>query len=182
MKKIVLVLSVFMGVLVWADSVPKNSIYQVRSSWKDQNNQSVSLKDYSGKKTLIGMIYSMCPHACPMTISKMQEIEREIAKYEKKNYRIILASFDPERDTPARLKEYMAGRKLDEKQWTFLSASKDSVARELAVALGISYKKLDDGEFSHSNIITLLDEKGVVLSKIESLSAKPDPIINSLKK
>lgn len=180
MKYLILMLLAFN--LSWASSVPKNSIYQVSSTWKDQNNKDVQLKSFAGQKIIVGMVYTKCPHACPMTISKIQEIEREVSKNTKENFKIVLASFDPKRDTPTHLKEYMKSRKLDESRWIFLSAPNDSTARELAVVLGINYKELEDGEFSHSNVISLLDANGVRVAKIESLSAKPDPIVQSFKK
>ena len=168
--------------LCWADAIPKNSIYQIKSGWKDQNNQSIQLKNFSGQKVIIGMVYTKCPHACPMTISKIQEIEREVNKISKDKYKIVLASFDPKGDTPEHLKNYMKSRKLNEEQWTFLSAPNDMTARELAIVLGINYKQLEDGEFSHSNVISVLDASGVRVAKIEGLSAKVDPIVESFKK
>ena len=166
---------------VFADSLPKNSIYHISSTWKDQNSNSRKLNSFAGEKVIIGMVYTSCPHACPMTISKINKIEKAIAKLGVKKYQMVLASFDPKRDTPAHMKGYMKKRKLSESRWTFLSAPNDSVSRELAVALGINYKPLDDGEFTHSNVISVLDEKGVVKAKIESLSASIEPIVKAFK-
>lgn len=180
MKYFILVSLMFS--MSWAESIPKNSIYHSKSEWKDQNSKSVKLKDFAGQKVIIGMVYTKCPHACPMTISKIQEIEKEVNKVSKEKFKIVLASFDAKRDTPSHLKEYMKNRKIDESRWTFLSAPKESTARELAVILGISYKELEDGEFSHSNVISLLDANGVRVAKVESLNAKPDAIVQPFKK
>ncbi len=180
MKFIVSGLVLFYCVMSFAN-FPKDSIYHLNSNWKDQNNKAVSLKEFAGKKVIIGMVYTKCPHACPMTISKIKEIERKIEKANKGKYRIVLASFDPKRDTPEHLKKYMKSRSLSESEWTFLSAGSDLVARELAVVLGISFKELEDGEFSHSNVISVLNEQGVRIAKIESLSADIEPIVKAFK-
>ena len=128
------------------------------------------------------MIYSTCPHACPMTISKVKEIESSIDKVSKEGYKIVLASFDPKRDTPEKLKKYRQTRNLDPNRWMFLSAPNDGTARELAVVLGISYKQLEDGEFSHSNVISLLDKQGVIKAKVESLSGNNSPLVEAFGK
>lgn len=164
-----------------AEKWPSDSIYQIQSSWKNQNGEEVKLKSFAGEKIIIGMVYTKCPNACPMTIAKIKEIERAL-KDSKTQFKVVLASFDPEEDTPKHLKKYMQKSKLDEKKWVFLSAPNDATARELAVVLGINYKPIVGGDFSHSNILTVLDKKGTPLQKIESLSADVDPLVKALKK
>jgi protein SCO1/2 len=165
----------------FSGDLPKNSIYNLKSVWKDQNNSSVQLKDFAGTKVIIGMVYTKCPHACPLTISKIKDIEKQVDGLTKEKYKIVLASFDSKRDTPEQLKKFIKSRSLDESRWIFLSPENETIARELAVVLGVNFKELEDGEFSHSNVITALDEKGVRLSKIESLSAEIKPIVESFK-
>lgn len=148
-----------------------SSIYGLKTVWKDQNNQDKILKDFSGKPALVSMVYTACAHTCPMTISKLEQIKKSLEKAGLKDFRIVLASFDDVKDTPAHLKEYMQRRNLGESQWTFLSPKSQKEAREMSVVLGISFKKLAEGEYSHSNVITLLDKNGVPIAKIDNLSA-----------
>lgn len=156
------------------------SIYQVSSVWKNQNSQDVQLKSFLGQPVFIGMVYTGCQHSCPLVISKFQSIEKKIPAKLQKDVKFVLVSFDTKGDRPTQLKSFMTGRKLDESRWTFLSADKDTTVRELAVVLGISYKSLGDGEFSHSNVIALLNRDGAVVSRIESLSADVTPLIEKL--
>ena len=58
----------------------------------------------------------------------------------------------------------------------------DADARELAVALGISYRPVGKSDYSHSNVISLLDENGVVVAKIDSLSASTEVFVEAVKK
>ncbi len=148
-----------------------SSLYGLKTVWKDQNGQDKILKDFSGKPTLVSMVYTACAHTCPMTISKLEQIKKGLEKSGLKDFRIVLASFDDVKDTPAHLKEYMKLRKLEESQWTFLSPRSQKEAREMSVILGISFKKLSEGEYSHSNVITLLDKDGVPIAKIDNLAA-----------
>ena len=148
-----------------------SSIYGLKTSWTDQNGISRVLKDFSGGPVIISMVYTSCAHTCPMTISKIEQIKKNLEKSGLKDLKIVLASFDDVSDSPTNLKAYMQKRKLNDSQWTFLSPKSQKEAREMSVVLGISFKQLADGEYSHSNVITLLDKTGVPVAKIDSLSA-----------
>lgn len=51
----------------------------------------------------------------------------------------------------------------DPARWTFASAS-ETDARKIAALLGFRYRKLPDGSFDHSLLITLLDGQGQVVA------------------
>lgn len=176
MRKIFAVVLVLFGFnSAWGESA---SLFELTSVWRDQENKEFQLQSLKGKKVIIGMIYTGCPHACPMTISKIIEIERGIKK--GVDYRIVLASFDVKNDKPEKLKKQITLRNLNPQRWTLLSAAKDAQARELALVLGISYKDLGDGDFSHSNVLSLLDENGTIVEKLESLSADSEKFIEAI--
>ncbi len=158
---------------------PEQSIYHLTATWKTQDGVATKVGLKQGSLVLIGMIYSGCPHACPMTITKLQRIEKDLESRGVKSFQVILASIDVKKDTPKQLKKYMRSRSLDENRWTFLSPTKESHVRELAAVLGISYRALPGGEYAHSNIMTLLDSSGVPIAKIENLSSDHAPIVEA---
>ncbi|MBL7543154.1 MAG: SCO family protein [Bdellovibrionaceae bacterium] len=184
MNKLVFLVMMLFGIFLRADEakLPEDSIYNIKSNWSNQNGDAITLDSLRGQNVIMTMVYTGCAHACPMTIAKVQEIEKALVQADIKNYKLVLASFDSVKDTPRVLKDYMKKRKISEDHWVFLSTAKDSVARELAVSLGISYKAIGDGDFSHSNVISYLDSRGVVKSKIESLTADITPLVASVKK
>lgn len=147
------------------------SLYEYQSDWQDQSGHTIKLDHFKNDFVVITMVYTGCAHACPMTISKIKEIENYLKQEKIENYHMVLASFDVKNDTPEHLKQYMEERKLDSKHWSFLSTKKETVARELSVILGIAYKDLGNNDFSHSNMLTLLDPKGVVIHKVDNLNA-----------
>lgn len=158
------------------------SLFELQTVWKNQNNEDIVLSDFKGSPTLVTMMYTSCIHTCPMIVSKLEDINKQLKKAKLPQVKVVMASFDEKADTPPALKAYMKRRKLSEKNWTLLSPTSANTARELSVLLGVSYKKLDDKDFSHSNVITLLDEEGVVIAKIESLAADNKVFIDALKK
>lgn len=159
--------------------LPEDSVYLLDSTWLNQDASEVKLSDFQGKTTVITMTYMSCPHACPMILAKVKKIKAGFDKKGIKNYHLVFASFDPKVDKPKVLKTFMNKRNVNSREWTFLTAKNPESVRELAAVLGINFKDLGDGNFSHSNIISLLNDKGQIVKKVESLSANEDPLIEA---
>jgi protein SCO1/2 len=156
----------------------KDSIFVVKTQWMNQNSKSVIFSDFSGEKFILGMVYTSCGRSCPLTVSKIQEL---IRKSGQKNIKVVLASFDSQRDTPDHLLSYMKSRKLDDKIWTMITASDDQKVRELANILGINYKRDSDGEFTHSNVLTLIGSSGEILKTLEGFESNSDDFVKLMK-
>jgi protein SCO1 len=174
--------SILLVVFLAAQNIFAQSLYDLKTNWRDIENKKTDVSVAAGSYVLIAMVYTSCAHACPMTISKIKKIEEEFSKDNFTELKIVLASFDVKNDRPEKLKKYQTERKLKPDQWKFLSAETDDDARKLAVTLGISYKDIGDGDFSHSNSITLLDPSGSVLASINSLNADTAPLLTALQK
>lgn len=183
MNKINLIknLSIILIFFVTMQNAFADSLYDLKTNWRDTENNKTDVSIAKGSYTIIAMVYTGCAHACPMTISKIKEIEKDFSKAKFTDLKIVLASFDVKNDRPAKLKKYQTERKLNPDQWKFLSAETEDDARKLAVTLGISYKDIGDGDFSHSNLITLLDPNGKIVASINSLNASTEPLIDGLK-
>jgi protein SCO1/2 len=151
-----------------APAVPGDSLYQLATPLTDQSGKPAKLDLHSGQPVLVTMFYGSCPHVCPMLVSTIQRYERELPETSRGRLRVLMVSLDPERDTPARLTEVAQRHRVDLARWTFARAAAADV-RRLAAALGIQYRQLPDGEFSHSTIITLLDGEGRIRRQTSSL-------------
>lgn len=163
---------------VYTEELHKKSMYQVMNHWITEDNEVLRHKELLGHKVILAMIFSSCPHACPVTIQKLQRIEDKLGPEE--NVRFVLASFDPVNDRPWVLKRYREKHKLDPNKWIFLSSDSDYTARQLAVALGVSYKKIGDASYTHSNQITLLDEEGIQVMQLEGLSSDTKEFVQAV--
>lgn len=147
------------GFEVFAQNVPQDSIYQLPSSWIDQDGNKRLLSSYSGKKQIISLIYTHCLHTCPTIVSTMQAIEHKLSDDEKNDVGFILVSLTPGSDTPAVMRDFAQKRQLSLNNWSLLSGSAEDV-RSLAMVLDIKYQKVADNEVNHSNLITALDKQG----------------------
>lgn len=176
-------LKLFLTIFTFAQISLAASLADIKSQWLTTEDKKVTIASTAAGSTysLIAMVYTSCAHACPLTIAKMQKILKDFKAKNVTDVQVILASFDVKGDRPDKLKKYQGDKKLDVKKWHFLAAESEADARELAVTLGISYKDLGDGDFSHSNVITLLGPGGEVLSSIDNLNADSDKLVEALQ-
>ncbi len=117
------------------------------------------LADLRGDVVVLAMVYTSCTMTCPLITNEMLAVQRALPPTIRSHVRFVLASFDPARDSVAVLRAYATKMSLDER-WLALRAPAADV-RQLAVLLGVRYRALPNGDFEHSNIITVLDADGV---------------------
>lgn len=143
------------------------SLYQLTGFWVDQHNQKVELRQLQGKWQIVAMIFTSCGYACPRIVDNMQAIENKLPPEIKKQVSFLLVSFDEKKDTPERLLGYAVNHRLDS-TWTLLHGNAAQV-RMLSMMLNVKYDLLPGGSFNHSNVITLLNEEGMVAKRFEGL-------------
>jgi len=68
----------------------------------------VSLVSLRGKVVLIYFGYTFCPDICPTSLAATADGLRQLKPDEMARVAMLFVSVDPERDTPAHLKEYVA--------------------------------------------------------------------------
>jgi len=73
----------------------------------DQNGRSRSLKEFAGKVVVLFFGYTHCPDVCPTSMAEMAEAKRLLGK-DGERLQGLFVTVDPERDTPAVLKAYIA--------------------------------------------------------------------------
>lgn len=152
------------------------SIYQLDATWTNDYGAAVKLASLQGRPQIITMFFANCAYACPLLVHQMQQVEAALTPALRDKIGFTLVSFDTERDTPAALHQYRAGRSLDAKRWTLLRGSPDDVL-DLAALLNVKFKKDAQGEFQHSNVITLLNAQGEIVFQQLGLNADPQELI-----
>ena len=144
------------------------SIFTIADTFQTQHNNNITLSSFAGKPTVVGMIFTNCGYACPRLTSDMKNIANKL-KDNKRKVNFVLISFDTERDTPAQLQKFAKQMELDS-NWILLHGS-EQVVRTLSVLLNVQFEKDADGNFSHSNLISVLDKDGILSFQKEGLEA-----------
>ena len=68
----------------------------------------VALADFRGKVVLLDFGYTYCPDICPTALAATAEAIEQLEPDERARFAALFVSVDPQRDTPARLREYTA--------------------------------------------------------------------------
>ena len=73
----------------------------------DPEGQARTLADYKGKVVVVFFGYTQCPDVCPTTMAELAEVKRQLGA-DGARVQGIFVTVDPERDTAALLKAYVA--------------------------------------------------------------------------
>ena len=73
----------------------------------DQDGKLRSLKEFQGKVVVLFFGYTQCPDVCPTTLTELAQVKKLLGPQGDK-LQAVFVTVDPERDTPAVLKAYMA--------------------------------------------------------------------------
>jgi protein SCO1/2 len=128
-------------------------------SLTDQNGQPFSDKDLKGKPFLVFFGFTHCPDVCPTTLFEISEILRNLGPAADRTAALFI-SVDPERDTPAAMKDYLANFDPHLRGLTGDAGALAAVAK----AYRVYYKKVptDGGDYTmdHTAIVYLMDKDG----------------------
>jgi protein SCO1/2 len=164
-----------------AAPLPSDSIYQLAMPLTLQDGTHTTLAALRGQPTVITMFYASCDGVCPMIAFSMRRMEAKLTAKERERAQWVMVSFDPEHDTPEALREFAATNQLDLARWR-LARPDDSSVRNLAAALGVRYRKLPNGAFSHSTEIVLLDANGVIKARTANLNQLDGEFMHAIQK
>ncbi|MDN4985642.1 SCO family protein [Bradyrhizobium arachidis] len=146
----------------------------------DQNGKAVTDKSLKGKPTLIFFGYTHCPDVCPTSLFEMSEVLRAMGKDADK-VNAVFISVDPERDTPATMKDYLSSF---DPHLEGLSGDPAETAKVIT-SYRVYAKKVPtkDGDYTmdHTALIYLMDRDGRFVSPF-NLKRSPEEAATELKR
>lgn len=154
-----------------------HSIFHLPSRWTTHRGDEIQLSNLGGRVQVLAMVYTHCQAACPRILADMRWIRARVDRGAPVGF--VLVSIDPERDTPERLAAFADESGLAGDDWLLLRGSDEDV-RELAAVLGVRYRRVSEGDFSHSNLISVLDPQGVVVHRQIGLGVDVDQTVEAI--
>jgi protein SCO1/2 len=121
------------------------------------DGKPISDADFKGEPTLLFFGYTHCPDVCPTTLFEMSEILRKLGPDKKVN--ALFVTVDPERDTPAVMKDYLSSF---DKRIVGLTGDRAPLNVMLKEYRVYSKKVPGDGDdysMDHSSIVYLMDKQ-----------------------
>jgi protein SCO1/2 len=126
---------------------------------EDQNGKPFSDRDLKGRPFLVFFGYTHCPDICPTTLFDLSEVVKALGP-DADRTGVVFITVDPERDTPAALKDYLSNFDPHLRGLTG-----DPAAVNAAIKAYRVYAKkipLKDGDYTmdHTAVVYLMDKDG----------------------
>jgi protein SCO1/2 len=160
-------------------ALPGDSVYRLNPRLTDQDGNAFELASLRGGPVLASMFYSSCEMVCPVLFETVAQTVKSLPEPARDRVRILMVSFDPERDTVAVLKD-TANKHGCDRHWSLVRGSAADV-RQIAAVLGVQYRRLASGEFNHSTSVLLLDPEGRIVKRSGSLGAVDPELVAALR-
>lgn len=147
----------------------------------NQDAQPFELASLRGKVVLVFFGYTMCPDACPTTLSKLSAAYARLTEDERARVKALYISIDPERDTPKVMKEHLTYFGVDAVGLTGSPEDTAKVARQFGAHFERSSEPTAAGYLmSHTVSIFGLDARGQTRLLID-YEANVDTVVRSIR-
>ena len=174
------VLLVILGAIIWVETRPKlqqGGTAAIGGPFRliDQDGRAVDQHILDGKWTAVFFGYTYCPDTCPATLQTLAAAADRLGP-RAKDFQVALVTVDPQRDTPAQLKQYLSNQGFPKKAWG-LTGTPAQIA-QVAKAYKVYYARNGEGDdylMDHTAVIYLMNPKGG-FSRGLSEAMKPDLI------
>lgn len=145
----------------------------------DMDGRPVDQRLLQGKWSAVFFGYTYCPDVCPATLTTLAAAQTRLGD-RAANLQTVFVSVDPERDTPAQLKSYLASPAFP-KPVLGLTGTPEQLAA-IAKAYKVYYAKNGEGPgylMDHNSAIYLMDPQGRFVRLIRP-DAAPDEMAKEL--
>ena len=133
----------------------------------DQNGKPITDQDMKGHPFLVFFGFTHCPDICPTTLFDISQVLRKLGP-DADRVGALFVTVDPERDTPAALKDYLSNFDPHLRGLTGDQASIDAVTK----AYRVYAKKvpLQGGDYTmdHTAIVYLMDKNGQFVAPFDT--------------
>ncbi|MGH9948948.1 MAG: SCO family protein [Pyrinomonadaceae bacterium] len=160
-------------------------------SLTNQDGKRISIKDFRGKALAITFIYARCPlpDYCIKMSTNFSDLANLINKDDalKEKFALLSISFDPENDTPAKLRAYglgyMGKGATDLGVWQ-LTVGNDNEVKKIADFFGLRYEidANDKTQINHSLRTAVIAPDGKVTKIFAGNEWTPAQLLNELGK
>ena len=133
----------------------------------DQDGAPVSLQSLRGKVVAVSFIYTRCPlpDYCPRVMTNLGALRDRFGDRLGKDIALLTITFDPQYDTPDKMKEYARRYGADIAGWRLLTGSREEIARVCSL-FGVEYWP-EEGMITHTLRTAVIDREGRLAATVE---------------
>lgn len=147
----------------------------------DQNGNRMSDTNFRGKYMLVFFGFTSCPSICPVGMATLTQVMEQLGEDADKVQPIFI-TVDPETDTPAQMKKYLANFHPSIIGLTGTPQEIEAAQSAYKVYAARSADKNMPGGYNvdHSGYVYLMDKDGKYLEHF-TYDAEPKKLINDIK-
>jgi protein SCO1/2 len=176
-------LVIFLGVILYATGQfggPAGSAIGGPFKLTGGDGQPITNETFKGKPYLMFFGFTHCPDVCPTTLFEVSQVMTALGKDADRTAALFI-TVDPERDTPAVMKDYLSNF---DPHLIGATGTPEAIAAVLK-QFRVYAKKVPtkDGDYSmdHSAVIYLMDKQGRFVAPF-NLKRKPEESAAALRK
>jgi protein SCO1 len=145
-------------------------------SLTDQEQESVSLSQFSGKVVVLTFTYTHCalPNFCFRIANHFRLLKNRFATELGRDLIFVTITFDPEHDTPEVMAKYGETWKADPASWKLLTGTPTEV-QKVCNSFGISFWH-DEGLMNHSLHTFVVDRERILVADLEGNEFSADQL------
>jgi len=144
--------------------------------------EKIQLSDFAGQAYAFSFIFTRCPfpNFCPRMNMNFEAAYKQLMRMENAptNWHLLSISFDPEFDTPQRLKEYSATYNPDPKKWSWVTGAMidiDAITEQLGLAFAF-----ENNTINHNLRTVVVDKNGIIRQILWGNEWRPDDLVNEI--
>ena len=138
----------------------------------DPTARPLPTADFKGEPTLVFFGYTHCPDICPTTLASLSQVLAALGP--DKKAAALFITLDPERDTPAVLKDYLSSFDPRIVGLTGSPAALEAVEREYRVYAKKVPAQGGDYSMDHTGLVYLMDKHGDFVESFNADLEKPE--------
>jgi protein SCO1 len=147
---------------------------------QDQNGKLVSDADMKGRPFLVFFGFTHCPDVCPTTLFDISEVLKRLGR-DADRTGVLFITVDPERDTPAVLKDYLANFDPHLRGLTGDPAAVQAALKAYRVYAKKVPLQGDDYTMDHTAVVYLMDKDGRFVAPF-NLKRTPEAAADELRR
>jgi len=148
---------------------------------QDQNGKPFSDQDMKGRPYLVFFGFTHCPDICPTTLFDMSQVFKQLGP-DADRAGALFITIDPERDTPAVIKDYLSSFDPHLRGLTGDQAAVDAAVK----AYRVYAKKvpLEGGDYTmdHTAVVYLMDKNGEFVAPFDLTKRTPQAAAADLRR
>ena len=142
----------------------------------------IELKDFAGQAYAFTFIFTRCPFPtfCPRMNINFEAAYKELMATPNAptNWHLVSISFDPEFDTPHRLKEYSATYNPDPRKWSWVTGAMidiDAITEQLGLVF-----TFENNTYNHTLRTVVVDKNGVIRQNFWGNEWTPQELVKEI--